>query len=172
MDVPAILFVRDFLLAYPEAKVMLNNREIDGWYKSMSKTVLRVLSWRFIGPSKPTYDFFRQACTILFQDNWSPESIKSSYRLHYQQVRKLVPKDRLLEVNLGDGWKPMCQFLDVPIPAEPYPTAYNSQEFLEFHRKIWWSDLRAQLLRWAGTIGLPIMVLGFAIAYTTTKKSS
>ena len=32
-----------------------------------------------------------------------------------------MPKDKLLVFKLEDGWKPLCEFLDVPVPDEPFP---------------------------------------------------
>lgn len=40
---------------------------------------------------------------------------------HNDLVRRLVPSDRLLVLNLGDGWEPLCRFLGKPIPNEPFP---------------------------------------------------
>ena len=33
----------------------------------------------------------------------------------------MVPKERLLEMDLQDGWEPLCKFLGKPIPDEPFP---------------------------------------------------
>lgn len=36
-------------------------------------------------------------------------------------IRGLVPKERLLEWSIEDGWEPLCEFLGKPIPKEPFP---------------------------------------------------
>lgn len=36
-------------------------------------------------------------------------------------IRGLVPKERLLEWTVEDGWNPLCEFLGKPIPDEPFP---------------------------------------------------
>ncbi len=38
-----------------------------------------------------------------------------------QQVKKVVPKDKLLLFEAKEGWEPLCQFLDVPVPDGEYP---------------------------------------------------
>lgn len=38
-------------------------------------------------------------------------------------IRGLVPKERLLEWTVEDGWEPLCEFLDKPVPEEPFPHA-------------------------------------------------
>lgn len=36
-------------------------------------------------------------------------------------IRGLVPKERLLEWCVEDGWEPLCEFLGKPVPDEPFP---------------------------------------------------
>lgn len=39
-------------------------------------------------------------------------------------ILDVVPKERLLVMNLGDGWEPLCEFLNKPVPFEPYVDQY------------------------------------------------
>jgi hypothetical protein len=54
------------------------------------------------------------------------------YVRHNEYVRKLVPKDQLLEFRPEDGWKPLCEFLGVPVPDQPYPRMYETKEQRKF----------------------------------------
>lgn len=36
-------------------------------------------------------------------------------------IRGLVPQDRLLEWTTDDGWEPLCQFLNKPVPDIEFP---------------------------------------------------
>lgn len=38
-------------------------------------------------------------------------------------IRGLVPKERLLEWSVEDGWAPLCTFLGKSVPDEPFPHA-------------------------------------------------
>lgn len=38
-------------------------------------------------------------------------------------IRGLVPKEKLLEWNVEDGWEPLCKFLEKVVPNEPFPHA-------------------------------------------------
>lgn len=40
---------------------------------------------------------------------------------HCNMIRGLVPKERLLEWNVGDGWEPLCKFLDKQVPDDEFP---------------------------------------------------
>lgn len=51
------------------------------------------------------------------------------YEEHMQEVERHVPKDRLLEMFIAEGWEPLCKFLDVPIPKVPFPHANRKESF-------------------------------------------
>ncbi len=63
------------------------------------------------------------------------EKAREMYREHYAQVRQIVPKERLLEYKLGDGWEPLCEFLGKPIPHVPFPKV-NDQDHMDEHLRI------------------------------------
>ena len=51
----------------------------------------------------------------------------AAYHRHHENVRRYFknrPAD-LLEMNIvdGEGWGKLCPFLELPIPAEPFPHA-------------------------------------------------
>ena len=43
------------------------------------------------------------------------------FERHNDTVRNVVPKNRLLEYDVRQGWEPLCKFLGVPIPEQPFP---------------------------------------------------
>lgn len=38
----------------------------------------------------------------------------------------MVPPEKVLFMNLNEGWEPLCRFLHVPIPDEPLPKANDA----------------------------------------------
>jgi Sulfotransferase domain len=44
---------------------------------------------------------------------------------------RLVPADRLLVWEVPEGWEPLCEFLDVPVPDERLPHANDGATFLD-----------------------------------------
>jgi len=48
-----------------------------------------------------------------------------------QAVIDEVPADKLLVYRAGDGWEPLCEFLGVPVPPEPYPRVNSREEMTE-----------------------------------------
>ena len=52
-----------------------------------------------------------------------------AYRRNNALVRELVPADRLLVFTPSDGWGPLCDFLKVPVPTDPFPRSNARDEF-------------------------------------------
>lgn len=45
-----------------------------------------------------------------------------------QSVVDSLPRERPLVFSPKDGWKPLCDFLDVPIAAAPFPRVNSRDE--------------------------------------------
>ena len=43
------------------------------------------------------------------------------YNAWVAEVKATVPKDKLLVFEAKDGWGPLCEFLNVPMPEGPFP---------------------------------------------------
>ena len=62
-----------------------------------------------------------------------------------EQVKREIPADRLLVFEVKDGWEPLCQFLGLPVPQEPFPNVNDTAEMQENIRRM----KRACYLSWA-----------------------
>lgn len=60
---------------------------------------------------------FQELHAVLYGHNF-PHNGRASFEAHYARVRELVPADRLLEYHVSQGWVPLCEFLDKPVPSE------------------------------------------------------
>ena len=47
------------------------------------------------------------------------------------EVIDTIDPDRLLVFDAAQGWDPLCDFLELPVPDLPYPSANSSKEFWE-----------------------------------------
>ncbi|RTG82477.1 uncharacterized protein DC041_0007735 [Schistosoma bovis] len=55
-------------------------------------------------------------------DQMTDEELKNAFIKWNQEIINYVPKDRLLIFDPNDGWKPLCEFLNIPIPENvPFP---------------------------------------------------
>ena len=59
--------------------------------------------------------------TVWSGRDLSEENAKNQYILHNAAVQQLVPPEQLLVYHVGDGWEPICKFLDKPVPTTPFP---------------------------------------------------
>ena len=63
-------------------------------------------------------------------------------------VRSVVPPEKLLEMELGDGWAPLCGFLGVPVPDEPFPRVNDAEAVEQYARRV----LGSLVLVWLGML--------------------
>ncbi len=52
------------------------------------------------------------------------------FERHNEEVMRTIPKERLLVYEVSEGWPPLCQFLDVPVPDAPFPRTNSTENFL------------------------------------------
>ncbi|KAL9108426.1 MAG: hypothetical protein Q9227_006760 [Pyrenula ochraceoflavens] len=149
-DAPAIAFAEDLVKAYPEAKVVLVERDIEEWYRSFENTFivnsfhpLRFLAKldRCLAPFQilgrvnvPMGDMagrWIQHCIRAHNRDELRQRAREAYREHYALVRRVVPKARLLEFRLEDGYEPLCKFLGKEIPSQPFPAVNETASFGE-----------------------------------------
>jgi hypothetical protein len=168
LDIPACLFWKDLSTAYPDAKIILTTRDVDSWYKSANATVFKFMQspfFRFwqrmdttsLGP------LFRQSelvWKIFCGNNYEEAVVKEAYLDHYERIREAIPRDRLLEFEIGhSGWKELCGFLDEAVPDEPWPKAYPAAEF-QHHMDVAMEDAVRTMLKWTSWV-LIVGVGGF-----------
>jgi hypothetical protein len=136
------LFFADLAAAYPHAIVVLSMRDVDKWWPSVHRTLIEGLdaetpasdrAWeRALAPSR---EFTLRMLAIRFTPDWRDETAaKHAYAQHVAAVRASIPRDRLLEWRLGDGWDPLCAALGLPVPAEPFPHVNKRADFRAWAR--------------------------------------
>lgn len=164
-DFPPIIFAPELIAAYPEAKVILVERDIDAWYKSFDKTLIQQIFnpvvifvvnldyalGRFSAQTRTmARGYFKASTKAEFQAQAKP-----TYRNHYALVRKATPKERLLDFKLEDGWEPLCRFLGKDVPNVPFP---RINDLKDFHTKSnIMVKIAAKRVLWKG-----IKICGFA----------
>ena len=65
-----------------------------------------------------------------------------------EQVKAEIPAERLLVFEVKQGWGPLCEFLGVPVPEEPFPNVNDTKSMQ--HRI--WSMKKQSLLLWTGAV--------------------
>jgi Sulfotransferase domain len=131
VDWPASAFWRELVEFYPEAKVVLTVRDPDRWYDSIAKTLYP----QYLQAREQKTLFGRMVQPMIwdgvFGGRFDRESATERFRRHVAEVTEVVPAHRLLVFKTGEGWGPLCEFLDVPVPAEEFPRSNDSTSFQE-----------------------------------------
>lgn len=129
-DLPCAFYFQELAEAFPDAKVVLTLREESEWFQSYCRLVMaihRFRSLRFLPPLNRFFPYATKLSQLIFGDHAFDESgpvrevIIDAYRRHNEQVRKSIAPDRLLEFNVQQGWKPLCEFLEFDVPQSDFP---------------------------------------------------
>ncbi len=126
VDWPNATYWKELADAYPEAKIILTERDPDQWFDSTQATIFRQLGQGDGG-------FPRMAAAVvsaLFDHQLHDREICTRvFREHNARVRATIPPERLLVYEVAQGWGPLCEFLGVPVPATPMPKTNTTEEF-------------------------------------------
>ncbi|KAJ2896852.1 hypothetical protein MKZ38_005151 [Zalerion maritima] len=153
-DVPACLFGPELLEMYPDAKIIVMDRDPASWYRSvLGSVVLHVHELTALDKLQMAFAFLFDRQVRLFAAfdaamvnvavpvDWTSE--KQALRWYdefYADFRALVPREKRLEYKITDGWGPLCRWLGVPVPTErdeatgeateaTFPKMHDQEEF-------------------------------------------
>ena len=132
---PCMFFPEDILAAFPDALVIINTREPSAWFRSFRNFAVMISKVRRILWFVPRLRaIYRQVEAMTFKGCFAGRIDDQAHclaKLEELHVRagKLIPPGRILVFDVTEGWKPLCDFLKVPVPDEPFPHL-NRKEFI------------------------------------------
>lgn len=133
VDWPSAFFWRELSEVYPKAKIILTLRSSESWHKSMSDTIFKVLK----ASTDPESIGLKLIAERVFGGRFlDPDHAIAVYEKNNADVQAAFDDDRLLVYHLGDGWEPLCRFLDRPVPDTPFPRSNSTAEFTEMMKKL------------------------------------
>ncbi|MFC5183078.1 sulfotransferase family protein [Actinomadura harenae] len=145
VDWPACAYWEELADTFTGARVILTTRPADRWYDSVAQTI-----YKSCGPPPPNLDGLlmrledrldpwlrrrrRVARTVIWDDTFQGrftdrEHAIATFHRHNRRVREHIAADRLLEFDVAEGWEPLCAFLGVPVPDEPFPHLNRAAAF-------------------------------------------
>jgi len=134
VDWPTATFFRELNTAHPEAKFVLTYRDPAVWAESFGSTIYTALAGAEQAPPS-VRDWLHMATRVVeragFPLGMTREQLAVAFEAHNAAVRDVIPAERLLEFQVKEGWRPLCEFLDLPVPATPFPRTNNREEFWE-----------------------------------------
>ncbi len=153
----ASFFAVSLIKAYPDAKVILVERDIDRWLESIKVVfepwrdpwMRRAVRW--ISPLAGSHSGPASLKMALgWTESERPEDMmknaRAAYIRHYKEIREMVPPEQLLEFQLKDGWEPLCNFLGKEVPSVPFPHVNDAAAYKK-HRKEAEKDIYKRIAR-------------------------
>jgi hypothetical protein len=144
VDFPASYFWRELMDVYPDAKVLLSVRSAESWVDSMQNTIAQIwfgdslmhhlaqaqyqIDPVYAGWLDVLYDMWNKR-GMLVNTGGDPELMATQMEEWNQEVIDTVPAERLLVWNPKEGWDPLCDFLEVPVPEQPLPHVNDTENF-------------------------------------------
>ena len=141
-DTPANHFGEELMLAYPDAKIILNRRAIDPWFRSMQGTAVETFGpflW-WCSCFNGSLCWFWRTFHLSLVD-WAKGDFdrygKEAYFAHYRSIEEACQRNGrgYLEWSVEEGWEPLCKFLDKNVPEEPFPHS-NSTAGQQFEKQL------------------------------------
>jgi hypothetical protein len=145
VDWPACTFYEELMERYPDAKVILSVRDPERWYESVRNTIYEL---GVVLPRHPIYRIGYKlvslfvlrgsgnvdlAGEIIWQGTFDCRFEDRTHAIevferHNAEVQRRVPENRLLVYDVKAGWEPLCEFLGVEAPDEPFPRTNDTAE--------------------------------------------
>jgi len=159
-DWPACSFYQELMERYPDAKVILTVRDPDRWYESTYNTIYgmrRMISsplFRLAGLFRPGMGrAARMNDRLIWEDTFGGSLEDRQHAIevferHNEEVKRRVSVERLLVYEVREGWEPLCDFLGVEAPDEPFPHLNDTDTFRKMVRR-----------RLAFTLAAPVVAL-------------
>jgi Sulfotransferase domain len=138
VDWPGCAFYEQLMRRYPDARVILSVRDPELWYESAKQTIYQVRrafpAWLQLLMPRMRH-FGSMVERVIWQGTFQGRFEDKRFAIdvfnrHNEQVRRVVPPDRLLVHQVQEGWDPLCKFLGVPVPdGKPFPHVNDAAEF-------------------------------------------
>ena len=111
--------------------MLLSVREPRSWHRSVMETIYQPL---VNPPAAAPREWIAMAREIVVERTFQgrlgdPEHAIAVYEAHNREVQRAIAPERLLVYEASRGWEPLCRFLGVPVPGEPFPRVNTTEEF-------------------------------------------
>ncbi len=142
VDWPACSRWEELIEVFPEAPVLLNVRDFEGWYRSCENTILAVKEAAMAGelaedPNRdpPSPELWGVIEQLIWQGDFQgrfkdKDRTRRMYEERIETIKATVPPERLTVWELGlDGWEPLAEMLGVEAPDKEFPRLHDTNEF-------------------------------------------
>jgi hypothetical protein len=160
VDFPGCTFWRELSECYSDAKVLLSVRDPEQWFDSTQATIFSEPGIKML-ESTPMREFLEKTTWRMFGGKiHDHDPMINAFERHNAEVQRTIPAKRLLVYDVSQGWEPLCGFLGVPVPENPFPRA-NSR-----------GEMQARMQAVAGQAGAPLDPAHFREAIKAVLRRS
>jgi len=142
IDWPGCSYWRELIEYYPDAPVLLNYRDFDGFYKSCKNTIYALREAAMKGelvedasrPAPPP-ELWQVIGKLLweqdFQGRFEDEQwMREMYYARIEEIKQTVSADRLTVFKLEEAsWQPIADMLGIDPPEGEFPHLHDTDEF-------------------------------------------
>ena len=161
VDWPSVAYYQELAEHFPKAKIILSIRDAEAWHKSVSETIYAITknvpTWlRFVAP--PVDRIYTMIHRLIWDGTFSGKFENSEFAIdvfnkHIEDVKRMIPAERLLTHSASEGWEPLCNFLGEPLPDIPYPRVNEAKEIKR-------AVVVLKFLRWLPALVIVLLTLG------------
>jgi len=146
VDWPGSFYYAELMEHYPDAKVLLSVRSGESWAKSMRETIWECLYGDglvgLMTAARSQVDPLWGNWMETLRQMWikrdlmpgkdvSDAHMAAAMERYNEEVKATVPADRLIVWSPADGWEPICEALELPVPDVPFPRIHDTTAFGE-----------------------------------------
>ena len=138
VDWPSCNYWQAQLAAFPNAKVILSERDPEAWYASIMNTIYPSSAKAREKAAEESDPAAIERFAMVYEVIWDgvfggrmddKAHVIGCYLAHNARVKQLLPSTQLLILDPADGWPPLCEFLRCPQPDAPFPSVNSTAEF-------------------------------------------
>lgn len=152
VDFPSSMYYKELADYYSDSKVILTTRDPEKWYESVYSTIFSfdpgpklklkmLVSMLFSEKARNLFKVIilneKSIWKKYFENKFKDKNYAiKKFNNHIEAVKKNIPEHRLLIFHAKEGWDPLCKFLNVEVPSEPFPNTNNRENFSEWAKSI------------------------------------
>jgi len=139
VDWPACTFWEQISATFPQARVLLSVRDPEEWYASCMKSIhasAKAASRGELegGSVEVSPEAMKMINRLIWEGTFKGRFADKDfaigiYEAHNEDVKSKVEPDNLLVYEVKEGWQPLCDFLQVPVPDRPMPHLNDAASF-------------------------------------------
>ena len=135
VDWPVAAFWGRLLHVCPDAKVVLTERDAEGWYDSAAATIFQSMKDGLRSADASRRQRMEMAWEIIVDGTFNGDldnraNAIAAFKANVAEVHRKVSEQRLIVFDPKEGWEPLCRGLGVAVPDVPYPHVNTTGEFV------------------------------------------